>query len=126
MPGVLVFDGRCGVCTRAVNALARWDRTGTLRIEPMQSPGMAGRLGVTDDRMLQSAWWLDSSGAIFDGAHAMNAALAVALGTRIPLWIYRIPGVRALQNVVYHWVATHRYRFPGATPLCEAEPERCA
>ncbi|MFP1153188.1 DCC1-like thiol-disulfide oxidoreductase family protein [Mycobacterium sherrisii] len=49
MRGVLVFDGRCGVCTRAVNALARWDRTGMLCIEPMQAPGMAQRLGVTDD-----------------------------------------------------------------------------
>ncbi len=97
-----------------------------LRIEPMQSPGMADRLGVTDDRMLESAWWLDSSGAIFAGAHAMNVALAAALGTRLPLWIYRIPGVGAAQNVIYRWVATHRYRFRGVTPLCEAEPERCA
>jgi predicted DCC family thiol-disulfide oxidoreductase YuxK len=92
----------------------------------MQSPGMADRLGVTDDRMLESAWWLDSSGAIFAGAYAMNVALAAALGTRLPLWIYRIPGVGAAQNVIYRWVATHRYRFRGATPLCEAEPERCA
>ncbi|WAC92001.1 thiol-disulfide oxidoreductase DCC family protein [Mycobacterium sp. Aquia_213] len=126
MHGVLVFDGRCGVCTRAVNALVRWDRTGLLRIEPMQTPGMADRLGVTDERMLESAWWVDSSGAIFGGAHAMNAALSVALGTRVPLWIYRIPGVGAMQNAFYHWVSAHRYRFRGATPLCEAEPERCA
>jgi predicted DCC family thiol-disulfide oxidoreductase YuxK len=126
MHGVLVFDGRCGVCTRAVNLLARWNRTGMLRIEPMQSPGMADRLGVTDERMLESAWWLDSSGAIFAGAYAMNVALAAALGTRLPLRIYRIPGVGAVQNVIYRWVATHRYRFRGVTPLCEAEPERCA
>ena len=126
MHGVLVFDGRCGVCTRAVNLLARWNRTGMLRIEPMQSPGMADRLGVTDDRMMESAWWLDSSGAIFAGAYAMNVALAAALGTRLPLRIYRIPGVGAVQNVIYRWVATHRYRFRGVTPLCEAEPERCA
>lgn len=126
MHGVLVFDGRCGVCTRAVNLLARWNRTGMLRIEPMQSPGMADRLGVTDDRMLESAWWLDSSGAIFAGAYAMNVALAAALGTRLPLWIYRIPGVGAAQNVIYRWVSAHRYRFRGVTPLCEAEPERCA
>lgn len=126
MRGILVFDGRCGVCTRAVNALARWDRTGMLSIEPMQAPGMAERLGVTDDRMLKSAWWVDSSGAIYDGAHAMNAALAAALGTRIPLQLYRIPGVGAVQDAVYRWISTHRYRFPGAVPLCEAQPGRCA
>ncbi|MEM6106314.1 DUF393 domain-containing protein [Mycobacterium sp. 050272] len=126
MHGVLVFDGRCGVCTRAVNALVRWDRTGMLRVEPMQTPGMAERLGVTDDRMLESAWWVDSSGVVLAGAHAMNAALSAALGTSVPLWVYRLPGVGAVQNGIYRWFSSHRYRFRGATPLCEAEPERCA
>ncbi|MEB3982749.1 DUF393 domain-containing protein [Mycobacterium sp. 663a-19] len=124
MDGTLAFDGRCGVCTRAVNLLARWNRTGRLRIEPWQDPAVAERVGA-GDRLTESAWWLDSSGAVFAGAHAMNAALSAALGTPLPLWIYRIPGVGALQEVIYRWVAAHRYRFPGATPLCEAEPERC-
>ena len=126
MDGVLVFDGRCGMCTRVCNRLARLDRRGRLRIEPFQSPGMADRLGVPADRLSESAWWLDSSGAVFAGAEAVNAALSAALGTRLPLWIYRIPGVGAMQNVVYRWVASHRYRFRGVIPLCEAEPARCA
>ena len=126
MDGVLVFDGRCGMCTRACNRLARMDRTGRLRIEPFQSPGMAERLGVPADRLSESAWWLDSSGAVFAGAKAVNAALSAALGMPLPLWIYRIPGIGAVQNLVYRWVATHRYRFRGVTPLCEAEPARCA
>jgi predicted DCC family thiol-disulfide oxidoreductase YuxK len=126
MHGVLVFDGRCGMCTRVVNRLARLNRTGRLRIEPLQTPGMADRLGIPDDRLPESAWWLDSSGAVFAGAHAVNAALSAALGTPLPLWIYRLPGIGALQNVIYRWVAAHRYRFHGVTPLCEAEPERCA
>jgi predicted DCC family thiol-disulfide oxidoreductase YuxK len=114
------------MCTRAVGRLSRLDRTGRLRTEPLQAPGMPDRLGVGDDRMYESAWWLDSSGEVFAGAHAMNAALSAALGTPLPMWIYRIPGVGALQNAVYRWVAAHRYRFRGVTPLCEAEPERCA
>lgn len=97
-----------------------------LRVEPMQTPGMAERLGVTDDRMLESAWWVDSSGVVLAGAHAMNAALSAALGTSVPLWVYRLPGVGAVQNGIYRWFSSHRYRFRGATPLCEAEPERCA
>jgi len=114
------------MCTLAVNRIARLDRTGRLRIEPWQSQEVADRIRVPDDRLTESAWWLDSSGAVFAGAHAMNAALSAALGTRLPLWIYRIPGIGALQDVVYRWVAAHRYRFRGVTPLCEAEPERCA
>ncbi|BBZ46981.1 thiol-disulfide oxidoreductase DCC family protein [Mycobacterium parmense] len=126
MSGTLAFDGRCGMCTRAVNRLARWDRTGALTIEPFQSPEIADRIAVRADRLRESAWWLDSSGEIFSGAHAMNAALAAALGTPLPLRVYRLPGVGAVQDAVYRWVATHRSRFRGAMPLCEADPQRCA
>ena len=124
MDGVLAFDGRCGMCTRACNRLASWNRTGRLCIEPMQAPGMAERLGVPADRLTDSAWWLDSSGAVFAGAKAMNAALSAALGTPLPLRIYRLTS--AIQNPIYRWVAAHRHRFRGVTPLCEAEPTRCA
>lgn len=125
MDGVLVFDGRCGMCTRACNRLTRLDRRGRLRIEPFQTPGMAERLRVPTDRLSESAWWIDASGAVFAGAKAINAALSAALGTRLPLWIYRLPGIGAAQDVIYRWVAANRYRFRGVTPLCEAEPHRC-
>src|SRR5271168_409210 len=105
MNGVLVFDGRCGMCTRAVNRLVRLDRTGNLRVEPFQAPGIADRLGVPDERLSESAWWLDASGVVFSGAAAMNAALSAALGTRLPFWFYRLPGVGSVQNTVYRWVA---------------------
>jgi len=126
MDGVLLFDGRCGICTRVCNRLARLNRTGRLRIEPFQKPGTAELLGVSADRMSESAWWLDASGVVFSGAEAMNAALSAALGTTLPLRVYQLPGVRAAQDAAYRWVAAHRYRFRGVTPLCDAEPERCA
>ena len=56
---------------------------------------------------------------------AANAAVAAALGTRIPLLVYRIPGMRAAQEAIYRWVAEHRYRFPGTTPYCESHPVSC-
>jgi predicted DCC family thiol-disulfide oxidoreductase YuxK len=125
MTGTLYFDGVCGMCTRAVNRLAELDRTGDLRIRPFQEPGTAALLGVSPTQMLTSMWWLDSSGAVYSGAHAMNAALSAALGSRVPLYIYRIPGVGAVQRLVYRWVAAHRYRFPGMTPYCESSPTAC-
>lgn len=114
------------MCTRVCNRLVGLNRTGGLRIEPFQAPGMADRLGLLAERLPESAWWLDSSGAVFAGAKAINAALCAALGSPLPLWIYRLPGVGAAQDAIYRWVAAHRYRFRGVTPLCEAEPARCA
>lgn len=125
MSGVLYFDGNCGMCTRSVNALMTRQRTGELHVAPFQRPGTAERLGVQVDQLSEAAWWQDSSGAVYRGAEAINAALGAGLGTRIPLWLYRVPGVRQVQDAGYRWVAAHRYRFPGTTPHCAAKPGDC-
>lgn len=125
MAGTLFFDGNCGMCTRAVNYIAKLDRTGRLRTAPLQGAGVPERLGVAPARILDAARWLDASGDVYESAEAMNAALSTALGTRLPLRLYRLPGIRALQDGIYRYVAGHRYRFPGTTPYCESHPVAC-
>ena len=125
MSGVWFFDGQCGMCTRFHNFVARLDRSGRLRSEPLQGAGAAERLGIPAARLLESTWWLDDDGQVYAGAEAVNVAISVALGSRLPLWIYRTPGIRATQNAVYRWVAAHRYRFPGTTPYCQSHPVAC-
>jgi predicted DCC family thiol-disulfide oxidoreductase YuxK len=125
MSGVLFFDGACGFCTRSRNFLVRLNRTGNLRTEPFQAAGSAHRLGIPEARLGESVWWLDDSGAVCGGAQAANEALSAALGTRLPLLIFRVPGVRFVQEAIYRWVADHRYRFPGTTPYCESHPVAC-
>jgi predicted DCC family thiol-disulfide oxidoreductase YuxK len=125
MSGTLFFDGQCGMCTRSVYFIQKLDRTGGLRTEPLQGAGVAERLGVPTSRLLESGRWLDKSGEVYEGAEAMNAAVSAALGSRVPLLIYRIPGIRSLEEAIYRWVAGHRYRFPGTTPYCESHPVAC-
>ena len=123
--GVLFFDGACGMCTRSRDFLLKLDRTGDLQTEPLQRAGTAERLGVSPEALMERIWWLDSSGQVYGGAEAANAAVSAALGTRFPLLVYRIPGMRSVQEAIYRWVADHRYRFPGATPYCESHPVAC-
>lgn len=123
--GTLFFDGACGMCTRSRDLLLSWNRTGNVQTEPLQSPGTAERLGITPARLLESVRWLDSSGTVYSGAEAANAAVSAAVGTRIPLAIYRIPGMRFVEEAIYRWVAANRYRFPGTTPYCESHPSGC-
>lgn len=125
MPGTLFFDGNCGMCTRSRDLLVKVNRTGELRTQPLQAPGVAQRLGIPASDLLRSVRWLDDSGAVHAGAEAANAALSAALGSRLPLRIYRLPGIRAVQERVYRWVADHRHRFPGTTPYCESHPATC-
>jgi predicted DCC family thiol-disulfide oxidoreductase YuxK len=123
--GVLFFDGACGMCTRSRDLLLKLNRTGDLKTEPLQRPGTAERLGIPPHRLMESVWWLDSSGTVYGGAEAVNAAVSAALGTGVPLLVYRLAGMRSLQEAIYRWVADHRYRFPGTTPYCESHPVAC-
>jgi predicted DCC family thiol-disulfide oxidoreductase YuxK len=125
MTGTLFFDGECGMCTRAHELLLKWNRSGGLRTEALQSAGAAERLGVERSHLLEAVRWLDSSGNVYSGAEAANAALSSAIGTRLPLLVYRIAGIRFVEDIVYRWVAAHRHRFPGTTPYCQSHPAAC-
>ncbi|HEY1841426.1 MAG TPA: DUF393 domain-containing protein [Mycobacterium sp.] len=123
--GTLFFDGACGMCTRSRDLLLKFNRTGNVQTETLQSPGAAQRLGITPTSLLESVRWLDATGAVYSAAEAANAAFSAAVGTRIPLVIYRIPGIRFIEEAVYQWVAANRHRFPGTTPYCESHPAAC-
>lgn len=125
MHGTLIFDGNCGFCTRCRDLLGRLDRKARVRTLPFQQPGVAEEAGATREELGRSVCWLGADGARYWGAEAANAALSAALGNRLPLRLYRVPGVRQLQNAVYRWVADHRHRLPGTTPWCSAHPATC-
>jgi len=125
MRGTLIFDGRCGFCTRAMDLLTRIDRHGRVETRAAQEPGVAARAGIAPDELAKSVWWVHDSDRC-SGAAAINSALAAAIGRRLPLTIYRLPGVGTLQEAVYRRVAANRHRLPGTTPWCQRHPDRCA
>jgi len=125
MVGTLIFDGDCGFCTRSRDLLARLDRRGRLRTLPYQRAGVAEAAGVSREDLSRAVFWDGGPGRRYWGAEAVNAALSAALGTGLPLRLYRLPGVRRLQDRVYRWVADNRHRLPGVTPWCTSHPESC-
>ncbi|WP_238981420.1 thiol-disulfide oxidoreductase DCC family protein [Williamsia herbipolensis] len=130
-PGVLFFDGNCGMCTRARDLLERMNRTGDVRLEPLQAPDCAQRLSAAlgrpldDEELMASIWWLGDDGAVVSAAQAAAVASSVATGVSIPRMLYRVPGLGPLSEVGYRWVATHRQYFPGTTPHCQRTPSAC-
>ena len=122
----LVFDGTCGFCTRSLTWAQRLDRRGRITPLASQQPGVAERFGLTPQDVATAVWAIDAAGRRHRGAAAVNAALAAAVGTSLPVRIYRLPIVRQLQDAVYALVARHRSRLPGVTPWCERHPGACA
>lgn len=122
--GRLVFDGRCGFCTRSVHWLKRLDRHDRVEAVPLQSPGAPASIGTTEEQCSQAVQWLGSDGRRHSAAAAVNAALSAALGTRLPLRLYAV--TRPVQDWLYDWVAANRSRLPGMAPHCTEHPDDCA
>jgi predicted DCC family thiol-disulfide oxidoreductase YuxK len=121
--GRLVFDGRCGFCTRSIGWLRRLDRHQRVAAVPLQAPGAPESVGATETECLASLRWRGDDGVRLCGAAAANAALGTALGSRLPMRLYR--RTSRLQERGYAWVAANRYRLPGARPHCDKAPADC-
>lgn len=107
---------------RLVRAL---DRCHRVTMVPFQQPGGPAAYGLTIPQCEAAAWAITPDQQRYPAAIAVNLTLAVALRTRLPLWLYAIPGIRQLQDSVYAWVARNRGRLPGDLPYCEQHPEIC-
>ena len=138
----VVFDGRCGFCTRSVGWVRALDRHGRIELHPWQGPGVLERFRLAPEQASTSVWAVPAGHAAADtdddghthshthsratsGARAISAILDTALGGRCFGAFYNLPLVGRAEEAVYRWVAAHRGRFPGVTPWCEQHPERC-
>lgn len=89
-----------------------------------QRPGARRAAGLSDTEADAAAWCV-APGVRVGGAAAIALAVAVALGSRVPLWPWRVPGLGALLERAYDVVARNRGRLPGVTPWCAEHPGEC-
>ena len=101
------------------------DRNRRVTAVPFQKSGTPASVGLTLEECKASAWALSSNGGYYRGAEAVNAVVAAALGTAVPLLLYNLPGIRQLQNFVYSLIASNRSRLPGDRPYCAQHPAEC-
>ncbi len=101
------------------------DRNRRVTAVPFQKTGDPATVGLTLEEGKASAWAIASDGSHYRGAEAVNALVAAALGTAVPLFVYSLPGVRQLQDLVYSLVASNRSRLPGDPPYCAQHPAEC-
>jgi predicted DCC family thiol-disulfide oxidoreductase YuxK len=121
----LVFDGTCGFCMRSVRLLEALDRNRRVAAVPYQKSSVPGSVGLSVEECEATAWAIAPDGGRYSGAGAVNAAVAAALGSAAPLFLYSLPGIRQLQDLVYHLVAANRSRLPGDRSYCAQHPAEC-
>ncbi len=93
--------------------------------EPYQKPGVPASAGLTIEQCKAAVWAVSPDGKRYRGAGAINASLAVATGVALPLLLYKLPGIRQLQDLGYAFVAAFRGKLPGDKPYCKRHPGEC-
>jgi predicted DCC family thiol-disulfide oxidoreductase YuxK len=124
----LLFDGRCGVCTRLARWVQRRERSGRLLVVANQETGVLARFGVSREEAARAAWAIDSKGRRFEGAAALNRVLTELGGGWLMLAaLYGVPPLGAAENALYRWFARRRGRFGrfGVTPECDRPGSDC-
>jgi len=101
------------------------DRNRRVTAVPSQKPGVCASAGLSAEECEASVWAVAPDGRRYRGAEAINVVLAVALGTRFPHSLYKLPLVKWLQDLTYDWVAANRSRLPGDEPYCSQHPHQC-
>ena len=110
---------------RSVRFLNSLDHNRRVRAVPFQKSGVPASVGLTLEECKATAWAIAPDGGRYRGAEAVNAALATALGTGLPLLLYSLPGIRQLQDFIYYLVASNRSLLPGDQPYCAQHPAEC-
>ena len=117
--GTLIYDGDCGFCT----ATAHWAErrlSGDYPVVPSQQADLAA-LGLSDEDVARSAWWIDPDGTRWDDHRSIAKALR-AMNAPWPAVgrLMTLGPINPLARGVYRLVANNRYRirWPGTRPTC--------
>jgi predicted DCC family thiol-disulfide oxidoreductase YuxK len=108
-----------------VRLLKTLDRNRRVTAVPFQKSGIPASVGLTLEECKASAWAIAPEGERYRAAEAMNALVACALGSALPLLLYNLPGIRQMQDFIYSLIASNRSRLPGDTPYCAQHPAEC-
>lgn len=107
---VLIYDGDCNFCCRAI---ARWSHVTGGRVDYQPSQEVAHRFPeISTEQFQASVQLVQPDGSVCDGAEAVFRTLACNPNYSWPLWLYRrVPGVDGVTEFLYRFVARHRAIF---------------
>jgi len=115
---VVFMDANCALCSWGARIIDRFDRSGRFRICPVQTRlGRSILVHFELDPDDPDSWVFLEDGVAYTSMDAM-----IRVGARIggPGWFMQVarPLPRVLQDRLYGWIASNRYRWFGSADLC--------
>ncbi len=123
--GWIFYDAECAACVLSRNRAGRLFESYGFRWVPLQTPGAAARLGVSDGDLAMRMHLLTAEGKVRHNADAFGV-LCRAVWWLWPLGVLLlVPGFREVGQVAYDWLARNRYCFGGRCKLpTKRQPDR--
>jgi predicted DCC family thiol-disulfide oxidoreductase YuxK len=119
-PMTVLYDGGCRFCTRSAHSLRRWIGRDRVALTDFQPSGVLDAYpGISRDAAMKRIHVVMPDGRIFAGAEAFARMLATLRWVGWAAWVYYVPGLRQLANVMYDLIAKYRYRLFGRTEECD-------
>ncbi len=120
---IVLYDGVCGLCNRAVQFLLKRDRLDRLQFASLQSDLAAGLLkrhGL-DPKGLDTVYAVLNYGASNETLLAKGDAFLFFAGVIGGVWsVARVGRIipRSIRNWLYDFIARHRYQVFGKSESC--------
>src|SRR5579872_7606999 len=104
---LLIFDADCGFCRQWI---WRWHFLTGRRVDYAPSQEVGARFPeIPPNEFANAVQLVEPDGRWTQGAEAVFRTLAARPSLRWMLWAFeQVPGVAAVTESVYHWVARHR------------------
>ena len=89
---------------------------------PLQTPGTAERLGITESQLQAEMWLQLADGRKFSGVNAWSVQM------RRVWWLWPVgvllalPAFNAIGRALYRWIAKHRHCMGGACTILRQAP----
>ncbi len=119
---VILFDGACGLCSRAVRFVLQHERAPWCKFAAIQSAsGQALVRAAGRDPSTLDTLYMWTGGALLDRS---EAALAIARQLRAPwrwLTVFHVLPI-PLRDALYNAIARRRYAWFGRHEVCELPP----
>lgn len=111
---VLIYDGQCIFCTKGAKRLAGFARADALDLVDFQQPGALDRFpGLTHEHCMEQMFLITPKGKVYAGFEAAVQAAGTRPALGLPVYLYYVPGIRQICDLLYRWIAKRRYSIMG-------------